>query len=185
MGHDGVNESETSVIIRIKDVNDLPPAFLDQTYNSTIFEETIHTRQPILQVGQAQAPCSHQMWKLSAATSRSASSTNIYIKLNWRPAQHSGEFNLIFPLKLLIYLTFLIVLVFLEILFSTISIFWLDCLRIWRKIKSWVLNKSKQWNFTMADFIQIRPDFYFKWKICSYVSLKCLLSATTNWAKCT
>ena len=125
------------------------------------------------------------MWKLSAATSRSASSTNIYIKLNWRPAQHSGEFNLIFPLKLLIYLTFLIVLVFLEILFSTISIFWLDCLRIWRKIKSWVLNKSKQWNFTMADFIQIRPDFYFKWKICSYVSLKCLLSATTNWAKCT
>lgn len=52
VGHDGVNESETSVIIRIKDVNDLPPAFLDQTYNSTIFEETIHTRQPILQVGQ-------------------------------------------------------------------------------------------------------------------------------------
>ena len=52
MGHDGVNESETSVIIRIKDVNDLPPAFLDQTYNSTIFEETIHTRQPILQVGR-------------------------------------------------------------------------------------------------------------------------------------
>ena len=52
MAHDGVNESETTVIIRINDVNDLPPTFLEQSYNTTIFEETIHprTRKPILQV---------------------------------------------------------------------------------------------------------------------------------------
>ena len=51
VGHDGVNESETTVIIHINDVNDLPPAFLEQSYNTTIFEETIHTSKPILQVG--------------------------------------------------------------------------------------------------------------------------------------
>ena len=51
VGHDGVNESETTVIIHINDVNDLPPVFLKQSYEATIFEETIHTSKRILKVG--------------------------------------------------------------------------------------------------------------------------------------
>ena len=39
------------VVIRINDVNDLPPYFLQQSYNTTIFEETKHQVKPILQVG--------------------------------------------------------------------------------------------------------------------------------------
>ena len=51
MAHDGVNESETTVAIRVNDVNDLPPVFLQKSYNASIHEETIHTLRPILQVG--------------------------------------------------------------------------------------------------------------------------------------
>lgn len=51
VAHDGVNESETIVGIRVNDVNDLPPVFLQKSYNATIHEETIHTLRPILQVG--------------------------------------------------------------------------------------------------------------------------------------
>ena len=51
VGHDGVNESETTVIIHINDVNDLPPVFLKKSYEATIFEETIHTSKRILKVG--------------------------------------------------------------------------------------------------------------------------------------
>ena len=51
VAHDGVNESETTVGIRVNDVNDLPPVFLQKSYNATIHEETIHTLRPILKVG--------------------------------------------------------------------------------------------------------------------------------------
>ena len=50
-GLDGVNEAETNVIINIRDVNDLPPSFLDQSYEATVFEETVHDQRPILKVG--------------------------------------------------------------------------------------------------------------------------------------
>ena len=49
-GLDGVNEAETNVIINIRDVNDLPPQFLEQSYQTTVFEETEHVRRPILKV---------------------------------------------------------------------------------------------------------------------------------------
>ena len=47
---DGVNEQETSVILKIKDVNDLPPVFDQPKFESTIFEETVHKTKSILQV---------------------------------------------------------------------------------------------------------------------------------------
>ena len=50
-GLDGVNEAETNVIINIRDVNDLPPSFLDQSYETTVFEETVHDQTHILKVG--------------------------------------------------------------------------------------------------------------------------------------
>ena len=39
------------MIINIRDVNDLPPAFLEQSYETTVFEETVHDQKPILKVG--------------------------------------------------------------------------------------------------------------------------------------
>ena len=39
------------MIINIRDVNDLPPAFLDQSYETTVFEETVHDQTHILKVG--------------------------------------------------------------------------------------------------------------------------------------
>ena len=50
MALDGVNEQETSVILKIKDVNDLPPVFDQPKFESTIFEETVHKTKSILQV---------------------------------------------------------------------------------------------------------------------------------------
>ena len=49
---DGVNEAETNVIINIRDVNDLPPSFIEQSYQTTVFEETepARTPRPILKV---------------------------------------------------------------------------------------------------------------------------------------
>ena len=50
---DGVNEAETNVIINVRDVNDLPPSFIEQSYQTTVFEETepARTPRPILKVG--------------------------------------------------------------------------------------------------------------------------------------
>ena len=53
-GLDGVNEAETNVIINIRDVNDLPPQFLEQSYQTTVFEETEHVRRPILKVSHGE-----------------------------------------------------------------------------------------------------------------------------------
>ena len=39
------------MIINVRDVNDLPPAFLDQSYETTVFEETVHDQTHILKVG--------------------------------------------------------------------------------------------------------------------------------------
>ena len=47
-----MNEAETTVIINIRDVNDLPPAFVEQSYQTTVFEETKHVHRPILKVGR-------------------------------------------------------------------------------------------------------------------------------------
>ena len=38
---DGVNEAETRVVVRVRDVNDLPPTFLQNSYDAVIFEESI------------------------------------------------------------------------------------------------------------------------------------------------
>jgi hypothetical protein len=47
---DGVNEQETMAIIKIRDVNDLPPVFDKPKFETTIFEETVHKTESILQV---------------------------------------------------------------------------------------------------------------------------------------
>ena len=48
--NDGVNEQETMAIIKIRDVNDLPPVFDKLKFETTIFEETVHKTESILQV---------------------------------------------------------------------------------------------------------------------------------------
>ena len=50
---DGVNEAETRVVVRLRDVNDLPPIFLQNSYDAVIFEESIHRFRPIITVGWA------------------------------------------------------------------------------------------------------------------------------------
>ena len=50
VGLDGVNESETTVVIRVRDTNDLPPVFNIPLYETTIYEETVHTQVSILKV---------------------------------------------------------------------------------------------------------------------------------------
>ena len=50
---DGVNEEETHVVIRVRDVNDLPPSFIQTSYDAVIFEESIHRIRPIITVGFA------------------------------------------------------------------------------------------------------------------------------------
>ena len=47
---DGVNEQETEVVVKIRDVNDLPPVFNELKFETTIFEETVHKTKSILQV---------------------------------------------------------------------------------------------------------------------------------------
>lgn len=47
---DGVNEQETRVVVRIRDVNDMPPTFLQNSYDAVIFEESIHIYRPIITV---------------------------------------------------------------------------------------------------------------------------------------
>ena len=47
---DGVNEAETRVVVRVRDVNDLPPTFLQNSYHAVIFEESIHRFRPIITV---------------------------------------------------------------------------------------------------------------------------------------
>ena len=49
----GVNEAETRVVVRLRDVNDLPPIFLQNSYDAVIFEESIHRFRPIITVGWA------------------------------------------------------------------------------------------------------------------------------------
>ena len=44
------------MIINVRDVNDLPPAFLDQSYETTVFEETVHDQTHILKVGLVTQP---------------------------------------------------------------------------------------------------------------------------------
>ena len=46
---DSLNEAEAKVVIFIRDVNDLPPLFAENTYEATIFEEEIEVLT-ILQV---------------------------------------------------------------------------------------------------------------------------------------
>ena len=53
MAMDGVNEAETRVVVRLRDVNDLPPIFLQNSYDAVIFEESIHRFRPIITVGWA------------------------------------------------------------------------------------------------------------------------------------
>ena len=48
--NDGVNEQETMTIIKIRDANDLPPVFDKLKFETTIFEETVHKTESILQV---------------------------------------------------------------------------------------------------------------------------------------
>ena len=48
--NDGVNEQETMAIIKIRDANDLPPVFDKLKFETTIFEETVHKTESILQV---------------------------------------------------------------------------------------------------------------------------------------
>ena len=47
---DGVNEEEARVVIRLRDVNGLPPIFLQTKYEAIIFEESIHRYRPIITV---------------------------------------------------------------------------------------------------------------------------------------
>ena len=47
---DGVNEQETLVVVKIRDVNDLPPVFNQTKFETTISEETVHKTEYILQV---------------------------------------------------------------------------------------------------------------------------------------
>ena len=47
---DGVNEAETRVVVRVRDVNDLPPTFLQNSYQTVIFEESLHRFSPIITV---------------------------------------------------------------------------------------------------------------------------------------
>ena len=49
MTSDSLNEAEAKVVIFIRDVNDLPPLFAENTYEATIFEEEIEVLT-ILQV---------------------------------------------------------------------------------------------------------------------------------------
>ena len=48
--NDGVNEQETMTIIKISDANELPPVFDKLKFETTIFEETVHKTESILQV---------------------------------------------------------------------------------------------------------------------------------------
>ena len=45
-----MDEKETMVVIKIRDVNDLPPVFDKLKFETTIFEETVHKTESILQV---------------------------------------------------------------------------------------------------------------------------------------
>lgn len=47
---DGVNEEATRVVIKVRDVNDLPPNFNRTFYEATIFEESLHMVRPIITV---------------------------------------------------------------------------------------------------------------------------------------
>ena len=58
---DGVNEQETLVVIKIRDVNDLPPVFNKPKFETTISEETVHKTEFILQVGFSLSKCRAKM----------------------------------------------------------------------------------------------------------------------------
>ena len=54
---DSLHEGSTTVVIRIKDINDLPPKFEEQSYTTTIYEEdTIGLPKSILKVSPL-LPC--------------------------------------------------------------------------------------------------------------------------------
>lgn len=51
---DSLHEGSTTVVIRIRDINDLPPKFEEQSYTTTIYEEdTIGLPKSILKVSPA------------------------------------------------------------------------------------------------------------------------------------
>lgn len=58
---DGVNEQETLVVIKIRDVNDLPPVFNKPKFETTISEETVHKTEFILQVNFSLSKCRTKM----------------------------------------------------------------------------------------------------------------------------
>jgi hypothetical protein len=47
---DSLNEVETSVVVFVRDVNDLPPEFDKNLYVTSIIEESVMTDAPLLQV---------------------------------------------------------------------------------------------------------------------------------------
>ena len=47
---DGLNEQETTVVIYVRDLNDLPPVFENRTYEIEIVEESVFISTPLLKV---------------------------------------------------------------------------------------------------------------------------------------
>lgn len=47
---DGLNEAETTVVIHLRDLNDLPPVFENRTYDLQIIEESVFVSYPLLKV---------------------------------------------------------------------------------------------------------------------------------------
>ncbi len=50
MAADNLNERETTVVIYVRDLNDLPPVFENQTYVLDITEESVFLDLPLLKV---------------------------------------------------------------------------------------------------------------------------------------
>ena len=48
---DSLNEEETTVVVYVRDLNDLPPVFEESNYSAVMIEETVMVERPLLKVG--------------------------------------------------------------------------------------------------------------------------------------
>ena len=49
---DSLNEEETTVVVYVRDLNDLPPVFEESNYSAVMIEETVMVERPLLKVGK-------------------------------------------------------------------------------------------------------------------------------------
>ncbi len=57
MASDSLNEREATVVIFVRDVNDMPPEFEKNIYVTSMIEEAVMTDEPLLQVKLGPALC--------------------------------------------------------------------------------------------------------------------------------